>query len=641
MLLPAIKKLSNRLRFDVLSMTTTAGSGHPTSSLSAVELMAMLYFKYLRLDTDNPKNLSNDRVIFSKGHASPLLYALFHVAGIISDKELGDYRQFGSVLEGHPTPRFPFADIATGSLGQGLAIGLGEALAGAPRVFVLLGDGELSEGAIWEAVMAAGYHKTQNLIALADINALEQSGGTMDAWDTEAYRKRFEAFGWAAIVVDGHDLKMLDTAYQKAIDYRGGPTIILAKTNKGHGISFLQNKHGWHGKVLSKELLVKALAELGDVDTSFEGIIKKPESTKEHAMTRRDDAFVRKNTVYEKPTTTREGFGKALVRLGTRDTHMMVLDGDLEKSTYTQLFHEAFPKQFFECHIAEQLMVGIAAGMAICGKYPVISSYGSFLTRAFDQLRMAALSGMSLMVNGSHGGVSVGPDGASQMGLEDIALFRTLPNSIVLSPADAVSAEKLTECIYGYDGIAYIRTTRPNLPILYDGKTEFAIGGSHVFTETNMHRAGNKTGSSTKPVTSLPTKSKLSFEKIVTIIATGVTVHEALKAQKELEASGTPTRVIDCYSIKPIDAQAIRNAAAVSKQLIIVEDHYPEGGLGEAVFTALSGTNSERVRPSQGQTLQMNSTHLAVYKQPMSGTAEELLRYEEIDATAIIRNAIV
>jgi len=616
MLLPALKKLCIRCRSDILTMTTTAGSGHPTSSLSAVELMVTLYFKYLRFDIEHPHDLNNDRVIFSKGHASPLLYALFHVVGILSDKELSSYRQFGSTLEGHPTPRFPFADIATGSLGQGLSVGLGEALAGAPRVFVLLGDGELAEGSIWEAVMAAGYHKTHNLIALADINALEQSGSTMDAWDTEAYRKRFESFGWAVIVVDGHNLGMLDIAYQKAIDYRGGPTIILAKTDKGHGISFLQNKHGWHGKVLSKELVVKALAELGNVDTSFEGIIKKPENTKAQVMITHDDVYVRKNVAYEKSTSTREGFGKALVRLGARDTHMMVLDGDLEKSTYTHLFHEALPHQFLECHIAEQLMVSMAAGMAICGRYPVISSYGSFLTRAFDQLRMIALSGISMMVNGSHGGVSVGPDGASQMGLEDIALFRTLPNSVVMSPADAVSAEKITECMYGYAGIAYIRTTRPMLPILYDDTTEFSIGGSIIHKEQR--------------VTSR--EATRSENKLITIIATGVTVHQALLAQKQLEDTGIATRVIDCYSIKPIDGSAIRSAVVISKQLIIVEDHYPEGGLGEAVFTALSGTNMERVRPS----LQMNITHLAVRKPPMSGTAEELLRYEAIDATAIL-----
>ncbi len=615
MLVPALKKLCTRCRYDILTMTTTAGSGHPTSSLSAVELMVTLYFKYLRFDTANPKSLSNDRVIFSKGHASPLLYALFHVAGIISDKELSRYRQFGSTLEGHPTPRFPFADIATGSLGQGLAVGLGEAIAGAPRVFVLLGDGELAEGSIWEAVMAAGHHKTSNLIALADINALEQSGVTMEQWDTEVYRKRFEAFGWAVIVVDGHDLKMLDTAYQKAIDYRGGPTVILAKTKKGNGVSLVENKHGWHGKVLSKEQCQKALVELGAIDTSFEGIIKKPEIVKENVV-RKQDTYERTYIPFEKPTTTREGFGKALVRLGAQDAHMMVLDGDLEKSTYTHLFHEALPHQFLECHIAEQLMVGIAAGMAICGKYPVISSYGSFLSRAFDQFRMIAVSGISMMVNGSHGGVSVGADGASQMGLEDIALFRALPNSIVMSPADAVSAEKLTECISGYAGIAYIRTTRPMLPILYDEKTIFTIGGSITHKEQS---------STSRKVTR-------GENKLITIIATGVTVHEALKAQKELEDTGILTRVIDCYSIKPIDVSAIRSAAAISKQLIIVEDHYPEGGLGEAVFATLAGSDPDRVRPS----LQMNITHLAVQKPPMSGTAEELLRYEGIDATAIL-----
>ncbi len=608
MLLPAIKKLCTRCRYDILSMTTIAGSGHPTSSLSAVELMATLYFKYLQFDVTNPKQCTNDRVIFSKGHASPLLYALFHVAGIISDKELATYRKFDSILEGHPTPRFSMVDIATGSLGQGLAIGLGEALAmqyrfryeatpQIPHVFVLLGDGELSEGSVWEAVMAAGYHRTNNLIALVDLNALEQSGPTMEQWDTETYRKRFESFGWAALVVDGHDLKMLDTAYQKALDYRGGPTVIIAKTSKGKGVSLLENKQGWHGKVLNKQQLEVALKELGDVDTSFEGMIKKPSGTspvlKKHPFSQGQ------TSLYEAPTTTREGFGKALVRLGAQDKQMMVLDGDLETSTYTHLFHEALPHQFFACHIAEQLMTGIAAGCVIQGLYPVVSSYGAFLMRAADQFRMVALSGIPMMVNGSHGGVATGADGPSQMGLEDIAFFRTIPGSLVVSPADAVAAEKLTELINRHQGIAYIRTTRPILPILYDEKTKIVIGGSVIHKETGH---GN----------------------LVVIIATGVTVHEALKAQKLLEAKHISTRVIDCYSIKPIDETTIRQAAKAATHFVIVEDHYPEGGLGDAVFAALAGMEMK------------NITHLAVRKTPMSGTMEELLSYEQIDTHAIV-----
>lgn len=620
MLLPAIKKLSTRLRFDILSMTSGAMSGHPTSSLSSVELLAMLYFKHLQLDTKRPDFLGNDHVIFSKGHVSPLLYALFHVAGIISDDELKTYRAFGSQLEGHPTPRFPYADVATGSLGQGLAIGLGEALGlkylfhgmhDVPRVFVLLGDGELSEGSVWESVMAAGYYRTSNLIALVDLNALEQSGMTMEGWDTETYRRRFEAFGWAVVIVDGHDLKELDIAYQKALEYHGGPTVIIAKTNKGNGVSFLTNKQGWHGKVLSTELLKKAVSELGEIDTTFEGIIKSPTREVPKPFGVHD---VKKSAyIYDKKATSREGFGKALVRLGAADHGLVVLDGDLETSTYTHLFHEALPHQFLECHIAEQLMVSIAAGVSVVGLHPVVSSYGSFLTRAADQFRMNALSGISMLVNGSHGGVSVGADGASQMGLEDISLFRALPGSVVVSPADAVSAEKLTEQLVGYEGISYIRTTRPMLPTLYAADDTFCIGGSHVFSET-------KKG------------------KLVTIIATGVTVHEALTAKRALEEQGIPTRVIDCYSIKPIDEQTIRAAALVSQQVLIVEDQYSEGGLGEAVYAVLASVDpvsSLCLPPS----LQM--THLAVRKPPMSGSSEELLRYEEIDAAAIIRNVMV
>jgi len=621
MLLPAIKKLSTRLRFDILSMTTAAGSGHPTSALSSVELMAMLYFKYLRLDTANPEFLGNDRVIFSKGHASALLYALFHVAGILSDKDLASYRLFGSVLEGHPTPRFPFADMATGSLGQGLAVGLGEALGlqyrfrnarDIPRVFVLLGDGELSEGAIWEAVMAAGYHKTHNLVALVDLNALEQSGSTMEGWDTETMRKRFEAFGWAVLVVDGHDVKELDVAYQKAVDYRFGPTVIIAKTIKGKGVSFLEGKFGWHGKVLSKELFEKAVLELGTIDTSFDGIIKKGDLDEPNTLP--VNAISTGSSVYDKLATSREGFGKALVRIGSANPGVVVIDGDLETSTYTHLFHEALPHQFFSCHIAEQLMASVAAGLSIVGLFPVLSSYGGFLTRAADQFRMNALSGISMMVNGSHGGVSVGPDGASQMGLEDVSLFRSLPGSCVLCPADAVSAEKLTGLAFSYAGISYVRTTRPKVPVLYTKDEEFAIGGSTVWKETRKGK------------------------NLVTIIAAGVTVEEALVAKKELEGKGIPTRVIDCYSVKPIDESAIREAAVSSHHLILVEDHYSEGGLGEAVYAVLAGSDPVTafcLPPA------LKITHLSVRKPPMSGAPEELLRYEEIDATAIVRNAMV
>lgn len=612
MLLPAIKKLCTRIRFDIVTMTATAQSGHPTSSLSAVELMALLYFKYLRYDVSDPDAETNDRVIFSKGHASPLLYALFHVAGIVSDKELITYRKIDSVLEGHPTPRFSHVSLSTGSLGQGLAVGLGEARAlmsryrdGAstiPRVFVLLGDGELSEGSVWEAVMYAGFEKPHNLIALVDVNGLEQSGFTPRKWDMEWYRKQFESCGWATIVVDGHDLTALDIAYQKALDYKGGPTVILANTIKGKGISFLEHKQGKHGKVLDEEEVTRALGELGAIDTSFVGIIKQPDRDDVHRLVNKSIRFNKHSSTYKTTATTREGFSKALVRLGVNDNTLIVFDGDLETSTYTHLFHEALPHQFVQCHIAEQLMVGMATGYALCGFYPVISSYGSFLTRAVDQLRMAALSGIPLMVNGSHGGVATGADGPSQMGLEDIGIMRGLHGSIVLSPADAVSAEKLTYAAYKQDAIVYLRTTRPLLSVIYDDKTKFLIGGSHVFFE----------------------KEKTPHT-LVTIIATGTTLHEALKAQRELEQHRhIPTRVIDCYSIKPIDVSTIKDAVSLSNTVIVVEDHYPEGGLGEAVFQVCCDLSCPKI------------VHLAVKNLPRSGSMEELLRYEEIDAQAIV-----
>jgi len=647
MLLPALKKLSTRVRSDIIRMTTTAKSGHPTSSLSSVELMVTLYFKYLRYDVTHPRATNNDRIIFSKGHASPLLYALWHVAGVISDKELATYRTFGSVLEGHPTPRFPCVDIATGSLGQGLAVGLGEALAiqkifhnsaslGIPNIFVLLGDGELSEGAVWEAVMAAGYHKTPNLIALVDINGLEQSGSTMEAWDTVTYQKRFESFGWATIVVDGHDMSALDIAYQKALAYRAGPTVILAKTVKGKGISFLENKEGWHGKVLNEKETKQAIEELGVIDTSFEGIVKKPDasmvanekngdkdivssllraSSIQHEVPQSFPKEIKTNNTRVK--TTREGFGEALVELGVENPNMIVIDGDLEKSTYIGAFHNAYPGRFFQGHIAEQLIVGIATGTAICGFYPVISSYAGFWTRAMDQFRIAALSGISLFVNGSHGGVATGADGPSQMGLEDIALFRSVLGSIVVSPADVVAAKKLTKEVFGQKGIVYLRTTRPMLPIIYDESESFPIGGSKVFGE-------NKSKNNTK-------------HNLVTIIGSGVPVHEALKAQKILEEKGIPTRVIDAYSSKPMDGKTIAQAWKESQTIVVVEDHYPEGGLYEAILSSFAGSDPARASVFEGSDpSRKHIVHLAVRKTPMSGSMEDLYRYEELDAKAIV-----
>jgi len=603
----SLEKLTRLIRYYILTMTTRAGSGHPTSSLSGVELMTTLFFRYLRFDITNPKHAGNDRVIFSKGHASPLYYALYAAAGAISEKELEGYRTFGSVLEGHPTERFKYTEAATGSLGQGLAIGLGEALAlklqegtKVPRVFVLCGDGELAEGSVWEAAAAASFRKADNLILIADINRLGQSDPTMYGHDIDVYAKRFESFGWRVITVsNGNNLTEVDAAFDRAFAKAtaGKPTVILARTIKGCGVSFLEDADGWHGKPLSTVELSRALAELGDVDTKFVGKTLKPLSvTVKHVL---DLSGVPKPSYGpEKPVATRKAFGNALARLGAFVKHMVVLDGDVKNSTYTEFFGVKFPERFFETYIAEQTMVGVASGFSARGFHPVVSSFACFLSRAADQFRMAAFSGATMLVNGSHAGVSIGADGPSQMGLEDLSLFRAVHGSAVLYPADAYSTEVLVEESLKKGGIVYIRTSRPETPILYSAKDKFPIGGSKI------HEAGRK--------------------EVVTVVAAGITLFEALKAQKQMGGEGVGVRVIDAYSVKPIDQQTLEKAAKETKAIIVVEDHYPEGGLGEAVKSALTNGSKTPI------------IHLAVTKTPRSGKPAELLAYEEIDSNAIV-----
>ena len=584
-------------------MTTNAGSGHPTSSLSAVELLTTLFFKYLRYDLENPKHAGNDRVIFSKGHASPLYYALYAAAGALTQKDLDGYRTFDSVLEGHPTGRFKYTEAATGSLGQGLSVGLGEALAirmkekgVSPRVFVLCGDGELAEGSVWEAAAAASYRKVDNLVLMVDINRLGQSDPTMYEYDISIYKKRFEAFGWRVVTVaDGNNLKEVDSAFEGALKGDKGPVVILAKTVKGKGVSFLENAMGWHGKPLSTVELPNALKELGEVDLKIRGKILKPlDVTVKHVL---DLTGVAKPT-YDpiKPVATRKAFGNALLRLGAFVKHMVVIDGDVKNSSYTEFFGVKFPERFFEMFIAEQNMVGVASGFAARGYLPVVSSFACFLTRAADQFRMAANSGATMIVNGSHAGVSIGQDGPSQMGLEDLALFRVIHGSTVLYPSDAISCESLVEQALQQKGITYIRTSRPETQILYAVKEKFPIGGSKVHSSTK--------------------------KEVVTVVSAGITLFEALKAQRQLEAEGIGIRVIDAYSVKPIDQKTLEQAAQETKAIIVVEDHYPEGGLGEAVLSA--------IHPNE-------FVHLAVHKTPRSGKPTELLAYEEIDANAIIK----
>lgn len=604
-----LKKLCQLIRYNILTSTTEAKSGHPTTSLSAVELMTVLYFGgFLHADLNNPKSPTNDRVVFSKGHASPLIYSLYHAAGVIAHSELMNLRKISSDLEGHPTFRFKYADVATGSLGQGLSAGVGMALGlklknlKVPKIWVLLGDSEIAEGQVWEAIEIASHYKLDNLIAIADINRLGQSTETMLGWDLKTYAKRFEAFGWNTIIVDdGHDLKNIYKSLTKSLLSKSKPTIILAKTMKGKGVSFLENKEGWHGKPLPKDLLESALKELGKVDLDVRGKIELPKI--QIAKSKIQTNCKIQNPKYEMGTNiaTRLAYGDALLTLGDVDEKIVALDGEMSNSTYSEKFAKKFPKRYFEMFIAEQNMMTVALGLSKLGFVPFASTFAAFLTRGFDQLRMAQYSAPNLKIVGSHCGVSIGPDGPSQMGLEDISMFRSILNSTILYPSDAVSAFKLTEEMAKLDGLFYLRTNRKETPVIYDEKEEFKIGGSKVHSDKKL-------------------KNK------ALIIAAGVTLHEALKAQKELAKKGLGVAVLDCYSVKPLDTKTIVKLASELKNIIVVEDHYPAGGIGEAVADIIV-KNKIKIE---------NFSHLSVRKLPRSGSPEELLRFEEIDSEAII-----
>ncbi len=613
-----LEKLCKLIRYDILTSTTEAGSGHPTSSLSAVELMTTLFFGgFYHFDLKNPKNLSNDRVIFSKGHASPLLYSLYHAAGVVDTKKLMTLRKFQSELEGHPTPRFTYADVATGSLGQGLSVGIGMALGlklrfkNPPKIWVLLGDSEMAEGQVWEAMEIASHYKLNNLIAFVDVNRLGQYGQTLAGWDLQYYAKKAEAFGWEAIVIeDGHDLKQVYSALEKASDQTiKKPKMIVAKTVKGKGVSFIENKDGWHGKPLDKEELAKALKELGQIDLSIRGKIATPELAGVEGLgiptARSRGVLFEASTDGKKPDTgpvdkpiaTREAYGDALVELGEKNPDIVVLDGEIANSTYQNKFAKKFPERFFQMFIAEQNMVSVALGFSKVSFIPFVSTFAAFLTRSFDQIRMAQYSQADLKIVGSHAGVSIGQDGPSQMGLEDIAMMRSILKSTILYPADGVSSRKLTELISDKQGIFYLRTARLKTPIIYDETERFKIGGLKIHESKILNH-----------------KSK------ALIIASGITLHEALKAQKELEKEKIQTVVIDLYSVKPLDAETIKELASKYAHIIVVEDHYPDGGIGDAIAS-----------------LGIKFKHLAVSKLPFSGSPEELLHYEEIDSEAIVK----
>ncbi len=595
--------IARLIRYYSLTMSTEAGSGHPTSSLSATDLMTGLLFGgTFRFDLDNPRMPNNDRLIFSKGHASPLFYSLWAAAGRVTEQELLTFRKFNSPFEGHPTPAFRYTEAATGSLGQGLSIGLGMALNAKYidklpyRTYVLLGDSEMAEGSQWEAMELAAHYKLNNLVGIMDVNRFGQRGETMYGHDLSVYKNRVSAFGWEPIVIDGHHLPQILTAFKQATEARDKPVMIIAKTLKGKGVSFIENRNGWHGKTLNKEELTRALIELGPVDKKLVGTITRPEDTgpAENKVLPLQPVSYPSNA----SVATRHAYGTALERIFPHFPDMVVLDAEVSNSTYADQFKTKYPERFFEMFIAEQNMVGTALGLSIRGKVPFVSTFAAFLTRAFDQIRMSRYSLANIKFCGSHAGVSIGEDGSSQMGLEDIAMFRTLHNSVVLYPSDAVSTEKLVEEMAKHKGISYVRTTRQALPVLYRNDEAFWIGGSKVL------RSNKK--------------------DVATVVGAGITVHEALKAYEELKKAGIMIRIIDLYSIKPIDAATLARSAEETGAIITVEDHVPEGGIGEAVRSALAD------RPVRVHSLCVN-------KQPKSGKPEELLNYEEISMSSIIR----
>jgi transketolase len=599
--LDSLKEKGRRLRIESLKATTEAGSGHPSSCLSAADLVSVIFFNEMRFDPEDPHNPANDRFVLSKGHAAPLLWAAYAESGIVSEKDLVTLRRLDSDLEGHPTPRMPWVDVATGSLGQGLSAGLGDALAahldGIPyNTYVLLGDGECAEGSVWEAAALAHYYNASNLYAVIDVNGLGQSQRTMDQFDVNRFAEKFRAFGWFAVTVDGHNYVDILDAFEKCRRDGGNqPRAIVAKTFKGKGVSFLENRDGWHGKPVPKQDLPKALAEL---DKPLGPNEFKPNPRTGFSLPRANGAAA--ITVARKPgesVATREAYGDALVKAAEKDSRIVALDGDTKNSTFSEKLLKAYPQRFFEMFIAEQNMVGVATGLAARGKIPFISTFAAFLTRAYDQIRMAGVSRSNVKFCGSHCGVSIGEDGPSQMGLEDIAMFRPIPGSVILYPCDAVSAERCVEQASRYRGICYIRSSRPKTPVLYANEEEFPIGGSKTLRKSaNDH---------------------------VTVIGAGITVHEALKAESALKAEGIGIRVIDAYSVKPVDAAGILSAAReTSGRVIVVEDHYLGGGLGDAVLEAVG---------NQAKVIQ-----LAVREIPRSGPPDALLEKYGISSSHIV-----
>jgi len=607
-LIPALKNIAVRLRVDSLKATSEAASGHPTSCCSAADLVAALFFAEMRFDPKDPHNEDSDRFILSKGHAAPLLYAAWAEAGAFDRSELLKLRTIGSDLEGHPTPRLPFVDVATGSLGQGICAGVGCALNARRiksdyRTYVLLGDGESAEGSVWEAADVAAMDGLENLCGITDVNALGQSRATMFQHDMEQFARRWRAFGWHAIVIDGHDLNAILDAYAEAKQTKGQPTMILARTIKGKGVSWVEGKDGWHGRAFKKgEELDRALAELeGQTVPPPPGVdlvtqIAKPAAAKRAAVvpkTVEAPAYKLGDKI-----ATREAYGVAIAKLAAADPRVVALDADVKNSTFSDKFEKVAPERFYENYIAEQVMIGAAMGLAARGAIPFPSTFACFLSRAYDFIRMAAISGVGIKMAGSHAGVSIGEDGPSQMALEDLAMCRAEPNIAVLYPCDGVSAERLVALAAYHPGPVYIRTSRPQTPVIYKGDETFTIGGLKVLRQ--------------------------SAKDVATVIGAGVTVFEALKAYDQLNAAGTAIRVIDLYSLSPIDRDGLVAAArATGGRLITVEDHYAAGGVGDAVAEAVADAGFAVHR-------------LAVREIPRSGKPDELLERFGISASHIV-----
>jgi transketolase len=600
---PALKNIATRLRIDSIRATTAAGSGHPTTCCSAADLVAALFFSEMRYDPKNPQHAYADRFVLSKGHAAPILYAAWSAAGYVPHDDLLKLREFTSDLEGHPTPRLPFVDVATGSLGQGLAAGVGIALnarrIGADyRTYVLMGDGETAEGSVWEAAAMGEYHKLDSLCAIVDVNALGQSRATQLGHAMDAHQRRWEGFGWHAITIDGHDMARILAAFDEARHTRHVPTVVLARTLKGKGVSFLEGAPNWHGKALKKgDELDRAIAELeGQLVDAPVDLPVRPPGTAGRAETR--SAVAPPSYKKGDSVATREAYGAALARLGSADSRVVALDADVKNSTYSEKFETEFPDRFYQMFIAEQAMVGAAMGLASRGAIPFPSTFACFLERASDFIRLAGISTSNIKLAGSHAGVSIGEDGPSQMALEDLAMMRGVPDCTVLYPCDGVSAERLIALAASTPGPVYLRLTRPKTAVIYDSTQSFTVGGSATLRQSATDAA--------------------------TVVAAGITVFEALEAHNTLAAEGIAIRVIDAYSVQPIDRETLVAAGRATRgRIVTVEDHYAHGGLGDAVSEAV-WDQAFRVR------------RLAVREIPRSGTAKELIEHYGISARAIV-----